>query len=83
MPSGRAVFREVRDSRPETDLLRAARYFYRLKCSTFGQAHSWLNAPMPRALGRRLVAFRRLPASAVTAAALTAYLTDRGFPPRT
>lgn len=59
MPSGRAVFREVRDSRPETDLLRAARYFYLLKCSTFGQGHSWLNSPMPRALGRRLVAFRR------------------------
>lgn len=59
MPSGRAVFREVKASQPETDLLRAARFFYLLKCSTFGQAHSWLNKPLPRGLGRRLVAFRR------------------------
>ncbi len=60
MPSGRAVFREVKESRPETDLLRAARFFYLLKCSTFGQAHSWLNKPLPRrGLGKRLAAFRR------------------------
>lgn len=60
LPSGRAVFREVKESRPETDLLRAARFFYLLKCSTFGQAHSWLNKPLPRrGLGKRLAAFRR------------------------
>ena len=59
MPSGRAVFREVKASRPETDLLRAARTFYLLKCSVFGQAHSWRNAPMGRGLGKRFVAWRR------------------------
>lgn len=59
MPSGRAVFREVKASRPETDLLCAARTFYLLKCSTFGQAHSWLNKPIGRGLGKRLVAWRR------------------------
>lgn len=59
MPSGRAVFREVRDSKPETDLLRAARTFYLLRCSVYGQASSWLNSPLPRGLGHRLVAFRR------------------------
>ena len=59
LPSGRAVFREVKASRPETDLLRAARTFYLLKCSVLGQAHSWRNAPLGRGLGKRLVAWRR------------------------
>lgn len=59
MPSGRAVFREDKASRPETDLLCAARTFYLLKCSVFGQANSWHNAPMGRGLGKRLVAWRR------------------------
>ena len=59
IPSGRAVFREVKASRPETDLLRAARTFYLLKCSVLSQAHSWRNAPLGRGLGKCLVAWRR------------------------
>ncbi len=59
MPSGRECFKQIRASIPETDLQRAARTFYLLKCSTFGQAHSWLNKPLPRGLGRKFVAFRK------------------------
>ena len=59
MPSGRAAFREVKASWPETDLLRAAKTLYLLKCSVLSQGHSWLNRPLSRSLGKRLVQWRR------------------------
>ncbi len=61
----------VKASRPETDLLRAAHFFFLLKCSTFDQAHSWSNKPLPRhGPGKRLAAHRKPPCAGRSAVPL-------------